>query len=92
MAQLDMAIDHGQTLESARENFEKAITAAHSQYGRFVERLEWEPDRSGVKVQGRGFDVRISYDHQKVYARGTIPMAAKMLEGPIRSFITRALK
>lgn len=92
MAQLDMAVEHGQTAEAARENFEKAIATAQSQYGRFIQRLEWSPDRTEVRVSGSGFDVRLSYDDRKVHARGTVPMAAKLLEGPIRAFIARALK
>lgn len=92
MAQLDMAVEHGQTAEAARENFEKGIAAAQSQYGRWIQRLEWSPERDAVDVSGAGFDVRISFDEQKVYARGKIPMAAKLLEGPIRAFLARALK
>jgi hypothetical protein len=92
MAKLDMAVEHGQTPEAARENFEKAVAAAGSQYARWIRRLEWSPDRTAVDVGGTGFDVRLSYDDRKVYARGTIPMAVKLLEGPIKAFIARALK
>ncbi len=69
MARLDMAVDHGQTPEVARENFEKAITAAQERYGKWLSRMEWSPDRTAVTVAGTGFDVEISYDDRKVYAR-----------------------
>ncbi len=92
MAKLDMAVDHGQTPEAARENFEKAVAAASAQYARWFHRLEWSGDRTAVDVSGPGFDVRLSYDDRRVYARGTIPMALKLLQGPIQAFITRALK
>lgn len=92
MARLDMAVDHGQTPEAARENFEKAVAAAQARYARWLHRLEWSGDRTAVEVSGPGFDVRLSYDDRKVYARGTIPMALKLLEGPIQAFIARALK
>jgi hypothetical protein len=92
MARLDMAVEHGQEPEAARENFEKAIAAAQARYGGWIRRLEWTPDRTAVSVAGTGFDVRLSYDERKVYARGTIPMAAKLLEGSITAFIARALK
>jgi hypothetical protein len=45
-----------------------------------------------VKVSGAGFDVQLSHDDRKVYARGTIPMAIKLLEAPIKAFIARALE
>jgi hypothetical protein len=92
MAQLDIAVEHGQTAEAARENFENAIAAAHTQYGRFIWRLEWSPDLTAVAVSGAGFDVRLSHDDRKVYARGTIPVAIKLLEAPIKAFIARASK
>lgn len=92
MARLDMAVDHGQTPEVARENFEKAITAAQERYGKWLSRMEWSPDRTAVTVAGTGFDVAISYDDRKVYARGTIPLALKILEGPIKAFVAKALR
>ena len=92
MAQLDMAVEHGQTPEAARENFEKAIAAARTKYGRGFD--GWTGRRTGrpSASPATGFDVRLSYDDRKVYARGTIPMAPKLLEGPIRAFVARALK
>jgi hypothetical protein len=92
MARLDMAVDHGQTPEQARANFEQAITAAQARYGKWVRKMDWSPDRTAVTVSGTGFDVEISYDDRKVYARGTIPMAFKILEGPIKAFVAIALK
>jgi hypothetical protein len=92
MAQLDMAVEHGQSAEAARANFEKAIAAAQSQYGSWIQRLEWSPDRTAVSVAGTGFDIRISFDDRNVYARGTIPIAVKLLEGPIKAFLARSFK
>ena len=60
MAQLDIAVEHGQTAKAARANFERAIDAARSRYGRQVRRLEWSADRTVVDVSGAGFDVRLS--------------------------------
>ncbi|MGP0066091.1 MAG: hypothetical protein ACLQGP_21140 [Isosphaeraceae bacterium] len=91
MARLDMAVDHGQTPEVARANFEQAIAAAQARYGKWLRRMDWSPDRTAVTVAGTGFDVEISYDERKVYARGTIPMAFKILEAPIKVFVARAL-
>jgi hypothetical protein len=87
-----MTVEHGQTAEGARANFEKAIGAAHVQYGRWIQKVEWSPDRTAVNVSGTGFDVRLSFDERKVYARGTVPMVAKLLEAPIKVFLARALR
>jgi hypothetical protein len=42
-------------------------------------------------VTGSGFRVELWHDDQKVYARGTIPLAFKLLEGPMKAFVARAL-
>lgn len=92
MARLDMAVEHGQTLAVAKANFETAINEARGQYPRWIQRVNWSVDRTMVDVAGPGFDVRLSYDDRKVYARGTIPLAVKLLEVPIQAFLSRVLK
>ena len=91
MAKLNMAIDHGQTPAMARANFERAISAAQDRFSKWIHRADWSADRDSVKMVGPGFDVMLSYDDQKVYARGTVPLAFKLMEVPIRAFITQTL-
>ena len=91
MAKLNMAIDHGQTPAMARANFERAITAAQNRFSKWIHRADWSAERDSVKMIGPGFDVVLSYDDKKVYARGTVPFAFKMMEVPIKAFITQAL-
>jgi len=92
MANLDIAVEHGQTAEAARENFEKAIHAAQKQYGRYIQKVEWSKARDAADLSGPGFAVRLSFDDRKVYAKGTVPMIAKMIEAPIKMFLARVLK
>jgi hypothetical protein len=91
MAKLDIAIDHKQTPAVAQANFERAMSAAVERFGKWIHRTEWSPNRNSVTMTGPGFDVVVSYDDQKVYARGTVPLAFRMLEGPIKLFIKQAL-
>jgi hypothetical protein len=91
MAQLDMAVEHGQSPEAARINFERAVAAAQVEYAGWIHRLEWSQDRTAVTVTGTGFNVTLSYDDEKVYARGTIPLAFKLFERPIKSFILKSI-
>jgi hypothetical protein len=91
MAKLNMAIDHGQTPAAARANFERAINTAQERFSKWIHRAEWSADRDSVKMVGPGFDVLLSYDNEKVYARGTVPLAFKLMEVPIRAFITQTL-
>jgi hypothetical protein len=91
MAQLNLAIDHGQTPEAARSNFERTITAAQTRHGRWIHRLDWSADRTRVTLFGPGYEVELSYDDQKVYARGTVPLAFRLLEGRVKAFIKQTL-
>ena len=92
MAQWEMGVEPGRPWKWCGANFEKAIATARSQYGAWIQRLEWSPARTSVAVASTGFDVRLSYDDRNVYARGTIPMAVKSLEGPVKAFIASPLK
>jgi hypothetical protein len=91
MAQLNLAIDHGLTPEAARDKFERTVTTAQTKYASWIHRLDWSEDRTRVRLFGPGYEVELSYDDQKVYARGTVPLAMKLLEGPVKAFITKTL-
>ncbi len=58
---------------------------------RWIHRLDWSEDRTRVRLFGPGYEVELSYDDQKVYARGTVPLAIKLLEGPVKAFIKQTL-
>ncbi len=92
MAELDIVVKHGQSLEAARVNFEKAITAAHHEHGRWIRTVEWSDDRTSAIVSGPAYRVTLSFDDQNVYARGTIPLALKLMERPIRRFVEEILE
>jgi hypothetical protein len=91
MAKVNMALDHGQTLATAHANFERAISAAQHRFGKWIHRVDWSNDRDSVQMVGPGFDVVLSYDEHKVHVRGTVPIAFKLMEVPIKAFITQAL-
>jgi hypothetical protein len=92
MADLNMTIAHGLDEQSARANFEKAIAEAHAHYGRWIKGVEWSADRTSAILSGPAYHVTLSYDDQNVYARGKIPLAFKLFEGPFRRFVERHLK
>ena len=91
MAELNVAIKHGQTAEAARANFEKAITAAHAEHPRWIHHVDWAADRTSAVLSGPAYQVTLSFDDQNVYARGKVPLAIKLLEGPVRRFVENTL-
>jgi hypothetical protein len=91
MARVDLAVDHGQEPEAARANFEQAIAKAQTRFGKQMRQVNWSDDRSSVRLTGPGFDVELTYDEHKVYVRGTVPIAFRLMERPIKAFIAHAL-
>ena len=42
-------------------------------------------------LSGPGYRVTLSFDDENVYASGHVPLALKLLEGPIRRFVEQTL-
>ena len=82
MARLDLAVEHGQPPEEAQPRFESGIEEAVSRYGSWIGRVAWAEDRESVTISGSGYEVRLWYDDRLLHARGTIPLAWKLLESP----------
>jgi hypothetical protein len=91
MAKLDIAVDHGQSPQTAQAHFEHAVAAALDRFSTWIRSTDWSEERESVRVVGPGFDVELTFDDQKVYARGTVPLAFRLMEGPIKLFIARAM-
>jgi hypothetical protein len=91
MAELNLAVKHGQTAEEARGNFARAIHEAQAQHGRWIRHVEWSADGTSAVLSGPAYRVTLSVDDQNVYARGNVPLAFKWLEGPVRRFVEQTL-
>ena len=92
MAQLNITMKHDQSPDEARVNFVEAITAAHQEHGHWIKTVEWSDDRTSAILSGPGYKVTLSFDDENVYARGTIPLALKLMERPIRRFVVELLE
>ncbi|QEH31960.1 hypothetical protein OJF2_04270 [Aquisphaera giovannonii] len=86
-----MAIKHGQALEAARVNFERAILKAKADHSRWIHKVDWADDRKSAVLHGPSYAVTLSFDDQHVYAKGKIPLALKLFEGPVRRYVEHML-
>ncbi len=91
MAELNMAVKHGLDKEAAQANFEKVITEAQAHHHHWIKQVEWSADRTSAIVSGPAYRLTLSFDDQNVYARGHVPLALKLLEGPVRKFVEQTL-
>jgi hypothetical protein len=91
MAQVNLSIPHGQPLDAARENFVRGIEKAMEEHGRWIHAVVWSDDRTSAVLTGPSYEVTMSLDDTYVHARGRVPLAIKLFEGPVRRFIEKAI-
>ncbi|GAC1473921.1 MAG: hypothetical protein NVSMB9_23370 [Isosphaeraceae bacterium] len=92
MAVLNQTIQHGQTWDVARANFEKGISLAQGKFGNYLRSVEWSPDKTSARLTGPGFNVLVSIDEKEVHASGDVPFFARFLEAPVRKFIEQTFR
>jgi hypothetical protein len=87
MAQLKLAIAHGQPMEDAAVRFQAAIREAQDRFGTWIRRVDWSDDRHAATLSGPGYEVRLWFDDRDVHAQGRIPLAWKLFEGAMQSYV-----
>jgi predicted alpha/beta-fold hydrolase len=85
---INLTLEHGRTQEEARGHLETAVHQVSGQFGSFLRRVDWEHDRSRVKLEGVGFRVEMWVDAQAVHATGDVAILA----GLAGSSLTSGLK
>ena len=79
MPLINLAVQHGRTLEEARTSLEMAVNKVHNQFGALVRQVVWSADRGRVRLNGVGFWVELWVDDRDVHATGDIPLLAGLL-------------
>jgi hypothetical protein len=85
MPLLNLTVQHGRTLQDASRGLEMAVGRVSAQFGPLLRRVEWAPDRTGVKLEGVGFWVEMRVDAVAVHATGDIPILGGILGGQLAS-------
>jgi hypothetical protein len=83
MPLINLTFQHGRTLEEAHRGLETAVHKISNQFGSLVRRVDWEADRSRVKLEGVGFWVEMWVDAQAVNVSGDAPMLGRLLGSPL---------
>jgi hypothetical protein len=91
MPAMNMTVKHGLSRESARASFEKVITRAQEEHGRWIRHVEWSTDHTSAVLSGPAYKITLSFDDENVYARGNVPLPAKWIEGSVRRFVEQTL-
>jgi putative polyhydroxyalkanoate system protein len=73
MSLIELSVKHGCSPAEARERLEKAVAEVTKRFGSLVDRVEWSPDRSGVKIAGSGLSGEVRVDDEQVHAHVELP-------------------
>jgi hypothetical protein len=92
MPPVNMSVEHGQTWEVARSNFEKGIEAARTRFAVWIRRVDWSDDRTSARLSGPGYTLELSVDPREVHARGHLPIFASFLEAPVKAFLKKTFE
>jgi hypothetical protein len=92
MSLINLTMKHGRTLDEARAALGQSVLAVQDRFGSLIRRVDWESDRSRVRVEGTGFWVEMKVDAQEVHASGDIPILGGLLGGSLGSGIEQIVK
>jgi Putative polyhydroxyalkanoic acid system protein (PHA_gran_rgn) len=92
MPLINVSLKHGRDLAEARTSLEKAVNDVQGLFGAMVQRADWSSERNRVRIEGAGFWVEMSVDHEHVHATGDIPFLAGLLGGPLGGGLKKILE
>ncbi len=85
MSLVELSVKHGCTLAEARQRLEKTVQEVTQRFGQLVDRVEWSPDRSAVKISGSGLSGDVRVDDEQVHARVELPALLGMFSQQVVS-------
>lgn len=91
MSVIRVSIQHGRTLEDARGRLQGAVGQVQGQFAALVQRVEWAPDRNGVKIVGKGFDIDMRLDARDLHVSGNLTFLGGLLSGPFAAGLKKIL-
>jgi hypothetical protein len=92
MSLITLSFKHGQTLDAARSDLEKAVQDVRGKLGPMLRNEEWAADRNSVRLSGTGFKADLRVDSQEVHVAMDVPMLGSLLGNPIASGVKEILQ
>ena len=83
MSLINLSVKHGKTLEDAKTRLEQTVAEVTSKFKGFVTTVEWNADRSQVKLIGTGFTADMRVDVEAIHLTCDIPVIGKLLGSPL---------
>ena len=83
MPLISLSLKHGQSLETAQSQLQKAVYEIQRLFQGLVRSVEWSDDHRWVRLNGSGFWVEMWVDAQEVHVSGDMPLLGRLLSGPL---------
>lgn len=83
MSLINLSVKHGKTIDEARARLEQTVQEVTSKFRGFVTNVDWNEDRTQVKMTGTGFTADMRIDAEAVHLSCDIPMIGKLLGSPL---------
>jgi len=92
MSLINLSFKHGQSLDAARSDLEKAVQDVRTRLGPMLRGVEWAADRNSVVLSGVGFKADLRVDPQDLHVAMDIPVLGGLLGNPIASGVKEVLQ
>ncbi len=92
MSLLTLSVEHGQSLDDARNRLEVAVNQIRQLFGSLIKQVAWSPDRSQVRIDGAGFWLEMVVDARSVHATGDVALLGQLLGGPLIAGVKRIMQ
>jgi Putative polyhydroxyalkanoic acid system protein (PHA_gran_rgn) len=79
MSLVSITIQHGRTQEEACRRLEAAVHEVSTAFGAMVRRVQWDTDRTRVRLEGIGFWIELWIDAVAVHATADAPILGRLL-------------
>jgi hypothetical protein len=79
MPLMTLSVQHGQTLDEARNRLATAVHEITSRFGTLVKQVTWSTDRSQVRLEGSGFWIELRVDGKAVHVSADLPTLGRFI-------------
>ena len=91
MSFITLSVKHNQTHDEARARLRQSVGEVNGKFPMMIQRVDWSPDGNQVKMIGKGFDVEMRVDAEKLHATGNITILGGLLAGPLAAGLKQIL-
>ncbi len=92
MSLINLSFKHGQTLDAARSDLEKAVQDVRAKLGPMVRGEEWAADRNAVLLSGPGFKADMRVDPLEIHLAMDVPVLGGLLGNPLAAGLKSVLQ